>query len=146
MSLPQPVPGLVIRYSFLWQAERQQGREDGLKDRPCAIVATAERSSDGKTYVIVLPVTHSVPSNPLEAIEIPWRVKKRLGLDDARSWIIPSEWNGFLWPGPDVRRVGDAGNESIAYGMFPPDLFKAVTILFARLRKEGTTRGGLRTE
>ena len=38
MALPKPVPGLVIRYSYLWHREYLEGREDGQKDRPCAIV------------------------------------------------------------------------------------------------------------
>ncbi len=39
MTLPKPVPGLVIRYSYLWYGEHRQGHEEGTKDRPCAIVA-----------------------------------------------------------------------------------------------------------
>jgi len=39
VPLPEPVPGLVIRYSYLWYAEHVLGREEGQKDRPCAIVA-----------------------------------------------------------------------------------------------------------
>ena len=38
MSLPDPKPGLVIRYSFLWSHERDRGAIEGSKDRPCAIV------------------------------------------------------------------------------------------------------------
>ena len=36
--LPRPVPGLVVRYSYLWLDEHRRGREEGVKDRPCAIV------------------------------------------------------------------------------------------------------------
>ena len=39
MSLPTPRPGLVIRYAYLWADEHRRGAEEGLKDRPCAIVA-----------------------------------------------------------------------------------------------------------
>ncbi|MGE3477663.1 MAG: hypothetical protein AB7H70_17820 [Rhodospirillaceae bacterium] len=38
MSFPAPVPGLVIRYSYLWRDEFLKGREEGVKDRPCALV------------------------------------------------------------------------------------------------------------
>jgi hypothetical protein len=38
VSLPIPQPGLVIRYSYLWSAEAQAGKEEGTKDRPCAII------------------------------------------------------------------------------------------------------------
>ncbi|RWI14116.1 MAG: hypothetical protein EOQ92_29550 [Mesorhizobium sp.] len=33
MALPTPVPGLVIRYSYLWLAEHRRGQEEGVKDR-----------------------------------------------------------------------------------------------------------------
>ena len=38
MSWPEPFPGLVVRYSYLWEREASQGREEGVKDRPCAVV------------------------------------------------------------------------------------------------------------
>ena len=38
MSLPEPERGLVIRYSYLWKSEHDEGRDEGIKDRPCAIV------------------------------------------------------------------------------------------------------------
>ena len=31
--------------------------------------------------------------------------KRRLGLDDARSWIMVTEGNRFAWPGPDLRPI-----------------------------------------
>lgn len=43
MSLPRPQPGLVIRYAYLWKREYDQGRDEGSKDRPCAIVMTVPR-------------------------------------------------------------------------------------------------------
>jgi hypothetical protein len=51
---------------------------------------------------------------------------KRLGLDSGRSWIVVSEANDFIWPGPDLRprRTGDA--TSVAYGFLPRKLFRAV--------------------
>ena len=43
-------------------------------------------------------------------MEIPLATKARLGLDDARSWIVLNEANRFIWPGPtsglSIRRVG----------------------------------------
>jgi hypothetical protein len=35
--------------------------------------------------VLVLPITHSPPLNPADAIEIPTETKKRLGLDTDRG-------------------------------------------------------------
>ncbi len=38
------------------------------------------------------------------------------GLDDERSWIITTEINRFIWPGPDLRSVPGGG---VAYGLLP---------------------------
>jgi hypothetical protein len=43
VTWPVPRPGLVIRYSYLWESEVRQGREEGTKDRPCAIVLVVLR-------------------------------------------------------------------------------------------------------
>jgi len=60
MSWPLPVPGMVIRYSFLWSSEKERGYEEGDKDRPCAVVVRAGNVGTGiQTYV--LPITHSPP-------------------------------------------------------------------------------------
>jgi hypothetical protein len=59
MALPEPEPGLVISYAYLWHHEHQVGHEEGRKDRPCVIVVAAERASDGLTVVTVLPVIAS---------------------------------------------------------------------------------------
>ena len=44
-------------------------------------------------------------SGPRWPVEIPAPVKERLRLDADRSWVVLSEWNEFIWPGPDVRRA-----------------------------------------
>jgi hypothetical protein len=36
VKIPEPVPGLVIRYSYLWQSEFVSGRDEGSKDRPAS--------------------------------------------------------------------------------------------------------------
>jgi len=55
MSLPIPKPGLVIRYSFLWNNEKAKGTVEGSKDRPCAIVVAVKRTADGDIDTIVAP-------------------------------------------------------------------------------------------
>jgi hypothetical protein len=126
VAFPQPVPGLIIRYSYLWHDEHVQGREEGRKHRPCAIIASIRIEGKSDIRVLVLPITHLAPPRPDLAVEIPTAVKLRLGLDDERSWIILSEWNAFMWPGPDLRRLAGADDASIAYGMLPPALFRLV--------------------
>jgi hypothetical protein len=31
VAFPEPVPGLVIRYSYLWAEEHRRGQEEGVK-------------------------------------------------------------------------------------------------------------------
>jgi hypothetical protein len=135
VPLPEPVPGLVIRYSYLWHAEHLRGREEGQKDRPCAIVAALRTDEGGATRVLVLPITHSRPEYPELAVEIPPRVKERLRLDAERSWVIISEWNEFEWPGPDLRRAPGGDEGTATYGMLPPNLFMVIRDRFLALAR-----------
>lgn len=140
MSFPEPYPGLVIRYSYLWKREHDQGREEGSKDRPCAIVMSVV-NEDGEQELLVLPITHAPPSNPADAIEIPPQTKNRLGLDFDRSWIAISEANEFTWPGPDLRPIPGRDESTIAYGALPPRFFAHVRDQFLeRSRREKSAR------
>jgi hypothetical protein len=125
-SWPEPEPGLVIRYAYLWRREQEAGREEGVKDRPCAIVLALAGKEDDRPRVVVLPVTHTPPQSPTEGVELPTAAKRRLGLDEERSWVVTSEANVFLWPGPDLRFLPGQGPESAAYGVLPPDVFRVV--------------------
>ena len=144
MDIPEPIPGLVIRYSFLWHSEFVTGRDEGSKDRPVAIVA-AIRVEEGRR-VIVLPVTHTLPSDASLSIEIPVQVKHRLGLDAERSWIVLSEANEFQWPGPDLRPTRSGGRASAAYGVLPPKLYERIRRAFAAAIKAGRVNRVSRTE
>jgi mRNA-degrading endonuclease toxin of MazEF toxin-antitoxin module len=91
VDLPAPEPGTVIHYAYLWADERQQGREEGTKDRPCVIVIASQRVED-RIMVTVVPVTRS-PQGP-DAVEIPPKIKARLGLEPGEpSWVVCSEYN-----------------------------------------------------
>lgn len=125
MSWPVPQPGLVIRYSYLWESEAREGKEEGVKDRPCAIVLTLLREGDAP-IVRVLPITHAAPADPADALEIPLATKQRLGLDSDRSWVVLTEANDFIWPGPDLRPAVSGDPSSVAYGMLPPGFMKAL--------------------
>lgn len=134
MALPEPEPGLVISYSYLWHREHRSGQEEGRKDRPCVIVLAIERTSDGATVVTVLPVTHRAPDSPTDAVEIPPTIKHNLGLDAQRSCVVVNEGNKFVWPGYDLRRVpGDS--RRYAYGFLPPRFFNEVTKAFRAWHK-----------
>ncbi len=144
MTWPTPQPGLVIRYSYLWSREAETGREEGRKDRPCAVIVSVRRGE--RDVVYVLPITHSPPARPDDAVEIPAATKARLGLDAARSWIVVTEANTFVWPGPDLRFVGDGGPDTAAFGMLPPALFRTVRDRFAAHIRAGRARMTPRTD
>jgi hypothetical protein len=135
-----PAPGLVISCANLWHREHEAGREEGRKDRPCVIVLTVERPANDRTIVVVLPITHTPPADPASAVEIPAVVKRHLGLDDERSWIVVAEGNEFDWPGYDLRKVGRG--DRYDYGFLPPRFFNQVIAAFAawhRARKARLT-------
>lgn len=124
MALPEPAPGLVISYSYLWCDQHRSGAEEGRKARPCAIVV-ATTDEDGDTKVYVAPVTHSRPDDP-HAVELPLAVKQRLGLDEAPSWIVTTELNRFIWPGYDLRPIGRDKPNVFAWGFLPVGIFNAL--------------------
>lgn len=144
MAFPKAVPGLVIRYSYLWQTEYLRGQEEGVKDRPCAVILVT-RDDGGEETVTVLPITHSPPDNPALALEIPPATKARLGLDSERSWVTLTEANRFVWPGPDLRPVG--GNlDSVAYGLLPRAFFDQMKERFVAILRAGQAKAISRTE
>ncbi len=145
MTWPTPQPGLVIRYSYLWTREARAGREESVKDRPCAIVLAIGTTQE-RMRVIVLPITHTAPQPSDEGIELPPAVKTRLGLDHERSWIIVSEGNDFIWPGPDLRPLAGQGLESVVYGLLPPRLFHAIRSRFLARAQTGQAGMTKRTE
>lgn len=77
-----------------------------------------------RTLLLVAPITHRVPEQTHFAIEIPPNVKKQLGLDSDRSWIVLTELNRFIWPGPDIRVA--PGADSPIYDALPDWLFLRV--------------------
>ena len=89
MPIPNPEPGLVISYAYLWHHEHQAGREEGQKDRPSVIVLAIEREADGAIVVTVLPITHRAPADPASAVEMPLPVKRHLGSTTTR----PGSWS-----------------------------------------------------
>ncbi len=134
MRLPKPTPGLVLRYAFLWRTEFEAGQDEGRKDRPCTVVVAAPALA-GETRVYVLPVTHTPPSDPSLAIEIPVRVNQHLGLDDERSWIVLDEIIDFLWPGYDLRPIPGSKPERMECGVLPPRFFDQVREAFVALAR-----------
>lgn len=144
MTLPAPAPGLVIRYAYLWEREARQGRDEGSKDRPCAIVLVVADEA-GRSRVQVLPVTHSPPRSAADAVEIPAPTKARLGLDGERSWVVLTEVNEFTWPGPDLRPIR-GGASDVAFGFLPPRFFRIVRDRYLALQRQHRSSRVPRTE
>jgi hypothetical protein len=138
MAIPTPEPGLVISYAYLWDHEAQSGLEEGRKDRPCVIALAVERQPDGETLVTVLPVTHRPPDNAGAAVEIPTAVKRHLGLDEVRSWVIVAEGDQFVWPGYDLRKR--SGADRYDYGFLPPRLFHQILDAFRAWSRSSKVR------
>ncbi|RVC64417.1 plasmid maintenance toxin (PemK-like) [Mesorhizobium sp. M00.F.Ca.ET.038.03.1.1] len=131
----------------MWDWQHREGREEGDKDRPCLVLAIVLTTEDGQPVVRVLPITHTPTDDPADAIEIPPEVKDPLRLDDERSWIVLTESNRFVWPGPDLRAVDTGGGY---YGALTPGLFAEVKRRFVAIaRGEAATvrhRSVARTE
>ena len=108
-----------------------------MKDRPAAIIAMIRIGADGQTRVLVLPITHSAPAKGIAAIEIPAIVKRDLDLDSDPSWIILSEWNEFVWPGPDLRPVPNEKDGNMAYGYLSRGFFARVRDDFVAVVESG---------
>lgn len=125
MTLPEPQPGLVIGYSYLWLDQERAGETEGRKDRPCAIVVVT-KDEDEDTLVYVVPITHTRPSDDSHAVELPRAAKRRLGLDAAPSWIVTAELNRFVWPGYDLRPISRDKPDIFAWGFLPIEIFEAV--------------------
>lgn len=96
------------------------------------------------TRLLVAPITHVVPERSADAIELPAKVKKQIGLDSDQSWIVLTELNSFIWPGPDIRIV--PGQQSPHYDAIPDWLFFDVRDGVVQHRSAGKLRITKRTE
>lgn len=124
--------GWIFRYAYLWAWQHQEGREEGDKDRPCLVLAIVMTTEDGAPVVRVLPITHTPPTDLGSAIEIPATLKDRMRLDQERSWIVLTESNRFVWPGPDLRTVD---SDSGYYGALSPGFFAEVKRRFVAIAR-----------
>jgi len=138
MRLPEPEPGLVIRYDYLWNRAARGGGKSG-KERPACLVATLDNESDPR-FVVILPITHTPPKGATKGVEIPAKVCEHLGLDEARSWVIVSEFNVDDWPNAGLAPVPGRARR-FAYGFLPPGLFASVKAKFLAIHAKGQAKG-----
>lgn len=132
MVFPEPKPGLVVRYDYVWTHEAARGQEQG-KDRPACLIAASDHAVRPR-YVVLLPITHTPPSGDTVGIEIPLPVKQAIGLDDAPSWVIVSEHNVDEWQNGGLSPI-PGEKTTFSYGFIPPALFKRIKVEFLTLAK-----------
>lgn len=141
MALPEPRPGLVIRYDYLWSREAAAGRAQG-KERPACLVAATDPASTPR-FVVILPITHAAPAGATVGIEIPPQVRRAIGLDDAPCWVIVSEHNVDEWPNGGLAPL--PGRPGVYhYGFVPPRLFARIKTRFLDLAGQGRSPGARR--
>lgn len=139
---PVPEPADVLHYAYLWSREHDSGHEEATKDRPVVVVIARIAQAD-LTELLVAPIAHS-PPRPGEGIELPQPIERRLGLDDARSLIVTTEMNRFVWPGPDIRPV--PSEEAPLYGVIPAGLYEALRTEIVRNATANNMRMPKRSE
>jgi hypothetical protein len=138
VPLPEPSPGLVIRYDYLWIREAAAGRDQG-KERPACLVAAME-SGTSPRFVVILPITHAPPDRDTVGVAIPAKVREALGLDDAPNWVIISEHNVDEWPNGGLPPIPGRPSDC-SYGFIPPALFRRVKAEFLALHAKGRGAG-----
>lgn len=129
----EPVAGDVIHYRYLWRHEYETGHEDGVKVRPCLVVGT--RQSPKGLVVHTAPIT-TQRFDPKNSEPIPPRVIEHLKLD-SRSIIVTTEYNSFVWIGPDVFPRADG---LVFYGKAPERLHDRVRSAMISKRAKNIVR------
>ncbi len=144
--IPEPKPGLLFRYGYLWLEEGKSGRSDPSKDRPACIVArVAETTASLQVIggdiepgdVIIFPITTRPPRHGSVGVELSADEKRQCGLDpEFPSWVIVSEFNADVWPNADMSLI--PGRDRFDYGVAHPGLMRRIGHKFAEARR--TTR------
>jgi hypothetical protein len=140
-----PQPTDVLSYAYLWAREAALGRDDAAKDRP-VVVVLATITREHIVEVVVAPVTTQPPRSSDDSVEMPSTVKANLGLDDQRCWIMTSEVNRFIWPGPDIRPINKREGRSPYYGKIPAKLLEAMRVKIQRQIDAGRFSATKRTQ
>ncbi|MDX1711705.1 MAG: type II toxin-antitoxin system PemK/MazF family toxin [Rhodovibrionaceae bacterium] len=120
MALPDPEPGLVVCYEYLWHRQQTLGATEAEKARPAVIVLISAETQQ----VMVAAIT--TQEDDRDSIGIPPRVAAHLGLDNTRpSRVVVDEVNYFHWPN-DLAQVPNAPRSRFHYGFLPPRLFETI--------------------
>src|SRR5947208_3082075 len=114
-----------------------RGLDEARYGRPAAIILAVTVEPSGASHILLLPLTTREPQAGREALLVPPGVRRRLGLDAERSWIMLDEANEFVWPGHDLEQNPDGRFE---YGVLPPALFEQARVRVLALLRAGHLR------
>jgi len=129
---------LTQRTAVRSDPEAAAGRQQG-KGRPACLVA-ANDSATTPRFVVILPITHSAPGGDDVGIEIPHKVRRALGFDEAPSWVLVSDHNVDEWPNAGLTAV-PSRPDAWSYGFIPPGLFAQIKARFLELAEQGRGAG-----
>ena len=119
--------------------EQAEGHEEAPKDRPCAVVLVTRAEGDVET-VFVLPITSQPPAVAEDAEPLSEATRRRLGLQAEPCWVVLTEVNRFIWPGPDVRPVVQPSGSFCTYGLLPAQQFRRIRDAVLRRARNRTLR------
>jgi hypothetical protein len=130
MPLPAPRLGLVVHYGYVRAGLGRRRPPDAGKDRPCLIVdleQVGELELVGRVVlrVIYLPISHVAPRGQEQAMAMPPRVARHLGLAPEQSYIYTSYAVEDDWPFDLAHLPGS--DDRFDHGGVPPRLFEAIT-------------------
>ena len=74
------------------------------------------------------------------------KVREVLRLDSERSWVVLTEANDFIWPGPDLRPILGGDASTVAIGFLPPGFMKVLRERLLRLGRERRAIAVTRTQ
>jgi hypothetical protein len=137
-------PDAIFNLAYLWHREFLKGQSEGRRGRPTLALSVAISDANRLIHVLALPITHSAPSNPRHAVQLPDITKRILGLDEDASFVVTTESVRFIWPGPDVRRA--KGRTTPIYGFISSKLLQRIAQSYLENRKTGETVSFERTE
>ncbi|HEX3952358.1 MAG TPA: hypothetical protein VHW90_02215, partial [Stellaceae bacterium] len=123
-----------------------RGREEGVKDRPSLVLALSVKDNGRTIETMVVAMTHTPLARATDGVAVPTDVKRRLGLDDEQTWVVTTEANVFVWPGPDLRPIPGRRPVTAMYGRVPESFLSKVAQSYLANRTRQRRRLVTRTE
>ena len=143
MPLPKaPIPGMVVRYSFLWSSEAAVGETEGRKDCPCVVVTAVRGTADGRFRVRCCRSRMSPPRRRAASRSLRGS-SGILGSTTTPRGSYSTKSTNSSWPGVDLRPVSRVKPGVWTFGVLPTELFGEIT---AKLRSILDQRRTLRAE